>query len=206
VRRIVELEPERRNKVLLAVLYAAGLRVSEACGPALAQSAGPRRRRADLDSRQPGRADSSRRAGDAGAPVGGDDQPVPARPTGRVQRGISRRLRIRIGCCGQTSQWARPGLAKIAQADPQLLVERGFRVRNVPRDDSAANAVFDGSAASRPNVIIASTSIDFCLRHLRSHYDLSKMITPAKMTCRENTPSCSPQSTRRFLSLRDSCR
>jgi integrase len=32
VRRMIELEPEGRNKVLPAVLYAAGLRVSEACG------------------------------------------------------------------------------------------------------------------------------------------------------------------------------
>jgi site-specific recombinase XerD len=32
VRRLIALEPEGRNRVLLAVLYAAGLRVSEACG------------------------------------------------------------------------------------------------------------------------------------------------------------------------------
>ena len=32
VRRMIALEPEGRNRVLLAVLYAAGLRVSEACG------------------------------------------------------------------------------------------------------------------------------------------------------------------------------
>ncbi len=32
VRRMIELEPEGRNKVLLAVLYSAGLRVSELCG------------------------------------------------------------------------------------------------------------------------------------------------------------------------------
>ena len=32
VRRMIALEPEGRNRVLLSVLYAAGLRVSEACG------------------------------------------------------------------------------------------------------------------------------------------------------------------------------
>jgi site-specific recombinase XerD len=32
VRRLIVLEPDGRNRVLLAVLYAAGLRVSEACG------------------------------------------------------------------------------------------------------------------------------------------------------------------------------
>ena len=32
VRRMIDLEPDRRNRVLLSVLYAAGLRVSEACG------------------------------------------------------------------------------------------------------------------------------------------------------------------------------
>jgi integrase/recombinase XerD len=32
VRRMIALEPERRNRVLLSVLYSAGLRVSEACG------------------------------------------------------------------------------------------------------------------------------------------------------------------------------
>ena len=32
VKRMIELEPEGRNKVLLAVLYSAGLRVSELCG------------------------------------------------------------------------------------------------------------------------------------------------------------------------------
>jgi integrase/recombinase XerD len=32
VRRMIEREPDGRNRVLLAVLYAAGLRVSEACG------------------------------------------------------------------------------------------------------------------------------------------------------------------------------
>ena len=32
VQRMIALEPEGRNRVLLAVLYAAGLRVSEACG------------------------------------------------------------------------------------------------------------------------------------------------------------------------------
>jgi integrase/recombinase XerD len=32
VRRMIALEPDERNRVLLAVLYAAGLRVSEACG------------------------------------------------------------------------------------------------------------------------------------------------------------------------------
>lgn len=32
VRRMIALEPDDRNRVLLAVLYAAGLRVSEACG------------------------------------------------------------------------------------------------------------------------------------------------------------------------------
>jgi integrase/recombinase XerD len=32
VRRMIALEPDGRNRVLLAVLYAAGLRVSEACG------------------------------------------------------------------------------------------------------------------------------------------------------------------------------
>lgn len=32
VRRMIELEPDERNRVLLAVVYAAGLRVSEACG------------------------------------------------------------------------------------------------------------------------------------------------------------------------------
>ena len=32
VRRMIELEPDERNRVLLSVLYAAGLRVSEACG------------------------------------------------------------------------------------------------------------------------------------------------------------------------------
>ena len=32
VKRMIALEPEGRNKVLLAVLYAAGLRVSELCG------------------------------------------------------------------------------------------------------------------------------------------------------------------------------
>jgi integrase/recombinase XerD len=29
---MIALEPDKRNRVLLAVLYAAGLRVSEACG------------------------------------------------------------------------------------------------------------------------------------------------------------------------------
>ena len=32
VRRMIALEPDERNRVLLTVLYAAGLRVSEACG------------------------------------------------------------------------------------------------------------------------------------------------------------------------------
>ena len=32
VRRMIALEPDERNRVLLSVLYAAGLRVSEACG------------------------------------------------------------------------------------------------------------------------------------------------------------------------------
>ncbi len=32
VRRLIALEPDERNRVLLTVLYAAGLRVSEACG------------------------------------------------------------------------------------------------------------------------------------------------------------------------------
>ena len=32
VKRMIEMEPEGRNKVLLAVLYSAGLRVSELCG------------------------------------------------------------------------------------------------------------------------------------------------------------------------------
>lgn len=32
VRRMIELEPGKRNRVLLSVLYATGLRVSEACG------------------------------------------------------------------------------------------------------------------------------------------------------------------------------
>jgi site-specific recombinase XerD len=32
VRGMIELEPDQRNRVLLAILYAAGLRVSEACG------------------------------------------------------------------------------------------------------------------------------------------------------------------------------
>jgi site-specific recombinase XerD len=32
VHRMIELEPDERNRVLLSVLYAAGLRVSEACG------------------------------------------------------------------------------------------------------------------------------------------------------------------------------
>ena len=36
VHRLIALEPRPRNRVLLLLLYAAGLRVSEVCGPALA--------------------------------------------------------------------------------------------------------------------------------------------------------------------------
>ena len=164
---MIELEPDERNRVLLAVLYAAGLRVSEACGlrwrnlqargdagqilihgkggrtrvvflppgvwgqlaslkgtagldaPVFASRSGKPLERsrvtrivqggqpAGWDCRQrqhalaaarprftcarPGRADSSG-AGHAGAQVGGDDQPVFPRPTGRVERGVPRRL------------------------------------------------------------------------------------------------------------------
>ena len=95
VRRMIALEPEGRNRVLLAVLYAAGLRVSEACGLRWRNLQTRGRGRADPDPRQ-------RRAHARRIPAGG--RVGPTRPaeghSGRWTRQCLRHVR--------ESRWSAP--------------------------------------------------------------------------------------------------